>query len=457
MHDISPNVLVSGGFDAPDPEAVAELIERTHALLADMRFIAAVRHDAQDPDRGDEIEFTLVCDEQRRVLRVDEAGEVTPGDTVSETEAMLSRELCREVELWAHDDENLCPCCNGDEEEDHEEDSDADDTCEADDIVITLGKDKRVIFATGPFDSDDLDDDLDEDFDDDLDEDEDRVLSFSRRGPSHAGLISLLRRPPVEVGIEGDWSVFRYSDDDYDEVPAATRDELPAIEIRGPATRGAWVDVHTPATLDEDEHFFCPAAAEFKRPVLDDSVTLGADAARLLAVTVNEHLLHDSELSQLITDPTIEVNADALRVAFDSAFPGSPGERLVTVLTGLGVPAPLARAAVNDESLPAQRVYGETGALDTLLRIAEDGSAGMRPLGKKPTLLGRIDDAVRSNTALAYAFAAGEAALGVAAAVAGSRARGGRKVLGLVGGAILISDAVIDAILATRRARRAQR
>ncbi|WP_277211267.1 hypothetical protein [Isoptericola croceus] len=97
--------------------------------------------------------------------------------------------------------------------------------------------------------------------------------------------------------------------------------------------------------------------------------------------------------------------------------------------------------------------------LETLLQVAEDGVRGLSPLGSRPgPVIGSIERAealLARHPRAAYAFAAAEALLGVATAVAGTRSRGARRTAAVLGGLLLVVDAAVDATVITRRRRQA--
>lgn len=446
--DISPLDALAGAVLADEAQPPG-LDGRLFAWLRDERILAAVdRTPTSEPtDRV----FRVATDAEGHVQRLDADGRLAAGPRADDVAAALSAALGAEVVLTWAEQEDL-------------------DTSVPDEQVGVPDEDVELDPAETFGDA----------FGVDIDEEPHRVLLFSRRGLALGAYLAWRVHGVVEAGRAGDWSVFRYLDSRYTEPPTPSRRELPSITVvvtdeDGPFAH-AYVEVTTRAASLRDvvqlargsadhavplgaQYVLFPRENAGMRPVFAPDELVDARAAEVQRVLVDDALAAGSTLQALAADPAFAATVDRARLqralAPDGAdLPVPSLERIRLLLTALGLPGALVDAALTDERLPEAQVFEPTGVVGAALRLAQDGVAGVRPLGVPPGPWGRVDEAVRRRPRLAAAVATAEALAGGAMLLVGLRLRRRTRLGGAAvtaAGALIVADALVDAILVRRR------
>ena len=432
--DVSPLCIEYGELVRGDDSRTtpADLV----AWLRARRVAAAVRSDG-----GDSIIFAVAHHPEGAVQVVSADGSLADGMTLDELgEELNASGLGIDVALSC----NHLPEEDGADHEPEAEDEDEDEL----DVPEDLGQGTIYALTEGGFVAVD-----------DAEWPEEptyHVWQFSHRGLGWAEAEVLVNRHPITAASLGGWSAFGYQEPARARIGLPpSRNELPMITLHlidGEPPEGyvvGWVEV---TTRTRREFGGCCLALEPATETTFPEAT-AEDTDRLLRRLANESLAPDSSTNELLADDTIAVDAAPLHQAMAPSG-DDPRRRLAVVVRALGVPPELVALAADGASVPNQRLIQPCSRFAHLVELADGGLADLAPLNREHTAAERAGEWLRVDPRRGLALALAEAGLGALWLGLGIRGHGAKRAVGIGGGLLMLSDGVIDAALAVRRARR---
>lgn len=284
-----------------------------------------------------------------------------------------------------------------------------------------------------------------------------RSALASRLGQAWAPLLANKLHTDVEIAIVSGWSIMRFDDPTFSEVPSVfvNRRELPLIRLfRGDidviVIQLSSLSVRTghAATVTLVPSADAGMVPSVELSTLDQE---GTDLMRRLLSSVRD--VADVLEEHRTVNEALELDRDALALSLAPRSIGGfadPDSRTRAALLAVGLPVEVVEAMVAAERPAGSRIVRPAGLASAVERAMVGPASDLSAVGSRPPLWARMDDFLRLHLRTAIAVAIAQILVGAALVIVGVTV--GRPIP-LICGTVIVGFGALSLTVSARRTR----